>query len=256
MQLCFESVGQGKPLVILHGLLGSLDNWRTVSRALANRGGVQVFTVDLRNHGLSPHSAEMNYPVMVEDLRELLDREGLERVGWLGHSLGGKVAMEFALRYPDRIDRLLVSDIAPRAYPPTHDPVFEALGAVDLEACSSRQEVESALAPRLPDRVLRQFLLKGIGRQAAGTLAWKFNLAAIRDNYAKLSAALADGRVCAAPALFLRGGASDYIRDEDHHLIHRWFPQAVFHTFPGVGHWPHFEAPADFLRVVSDYLRD
>jgi len=253
MQLHFQSEGRGEPVVILHGLLGSLDNWRTVSGQLA--GHFLVLAADLRNHGRSPHSPEMDYALMAEDLRELLDREGLARVRLLGHSMGGKVAMEFALRHPHRVQRLVVADIAPRAYPPRHQAIFDALLAVDLATCSTRHEVETALAPRLPDRALRQFLLKSITRRPDGALAWKFNLRAIRDHYHDLYAALPEGRVCPAPALFIGGGASDYLTEADATPIRRLFPDARFHTTPGAGHWLHIEAPAAFLEVVLGDLK-
>ena len=253
MELHFQTEGRGDPLIILHGLLGSLDNWRTVSGQLA--GHCQVVAVDLRNHGLSPHSPEMDYALMAEDLGELLDRLGFARVGLLGHSMGGKVAMEFALSHPGRVERIIVADIAPRAYPPHHGPIFEALLAVDLAAASTRQQVEAALAPSLLDRALRQFLLKGLTRRPDGVLAWKFNLGAIRDHYEKLCAALPEGRLCPAPALFLRGGASDYVRDEDIDPIHRAFPQARFRTLPSAGHWLHVEAAGEFIQLVLEELQ-
>ena len=253
MQLHFETEGRGKPVIILHGLLGSLDNWRTVTGKLAAH--YRVLAVDLRNHGRSPHSPETDFGLMAEDVRELLDGQGLPPVCLLGHSLGGKVAMEFALRYPERTERIIAVDIAPRAYAPRHGPIFGALLAVDLAACASRQQIEAALAPAIPERTLRQFLLKGVTRRPDGDFAWKFNLVALRANYEKLCAALAAGRVCPQPALFIRGGASDYLGEADVRPIRELFPQATFHTIPGAGHWPHFEAPEEFLRVVLENRR-
>lgn len=248
MRLHFYTEGQGDPVIILHGLLGSSDNWRMVSGKLAAH--YQVLSADLRNHGRSPRSPEMNYELMAEDVLGLIEREGLARVRLLGHSMGGKVAMEFALRHADRVERLIVADMAPRVYPARHRPILDALRSIDLSVCSTRQQVEKALLPNITDPRLRQFLLKAVTPQPNGLLAWRFNLEAISDRYERLGEALREGRVCDQPALFIRGGASDYLLDGDFDPIRILFPRARFHTIPGAGHWLHAEAPGEFIEAV------
>ncbi|MBI3798478.1 MAG: alpha/beta fold hydrolase, partial [Deltaproteobacteria bacterium] len=174
MPLHFESSGHGHPLLILHGLFGSLENWRTLSKVLSQ--SFQVFALDQRNHGHSPHSEVFNYRVMTEDLKEFLQHQGLSAIHLLGHSMGGKTAMQFALTYPEDVDKLIVVDIAPKAYPPGHDDIFAALFSLPVQDFRSRQEADAALAQHLPDLALRQFLLKNLEREATGGFHWRINL--------------------------------------------------------------------------------
>jgi esterase len=252
MQLHFQSSGKGAPLIILHGLLGSLQNWQTVAGELAK--SFQVLAVDQRNHGRSPHSAAMGYPEMAEDLREFLDRQGLTRARLLGHSMGGKTAMEFSLRFPDRVDKLLVVDIAPRAYPPGHRHILAALLSLNLAALRNRRQIEEALAGEIPDLAVRRFLLQNAAAGPDGSFHWRIDLPAISENYGRLCAALPEGRVCGQPALFLGGAQSDYLRTEDFALARSFFPQAQFRTIPGAGHWVHAEAPEAFVRAAFEFL--
>ena len=250
--LHFESIGHGPPLVVLHGLFGSLDNWRAVSNKLA--GHFQVLAVDQRNHGRSFHSPNMSYPLMAEDIFEFLERQGLGCASLLGHSMGGKTAMEFALRYPGRVDKLIVADIAPRAYPPRHQDILDALLSLDLAACGSRQQMEAALAPAIRDKLTRQFLLKSVERNAQGAFGWRMNLQGIADNYGRLCEALDQGRACSRPVLFIGGAKSDYLVAEDFDPIHRLFPHAQFQSLAGAGHWVHADAPQAFAGLVLEFL--
>ena len=149
MRLNFQVQGHGRPLVILHGFLGSSDNWRSMSRRLSSH--FTVYCLDLRNHGQSPHSDAMDYPIMAADLREFVEEQSLAQVFLLGHSMGGKVAMQFAGQYPERVDKLVVVDIAPKAYPPTHQSLLAALRAVDLRAAKNFSDIDSALSGPIPD---------------------------------------------------------------------------------------------------------
>jgi len=178
MRLHCQSHGHGFPLVILHGLLGSSDNWLPLARRFAAR--FQVFAVDLRNHGRSPHAAGMDYPSLAGDLVKFLDAHRLDRVHLLGHSLGGKVAMQLALSSPDCVARLIVVDIAPKTYPARHEHIVESLLALDLKRHHRRREIEDALAPGIPDRTVRQFLLKNLAHDGDGRFQWKVNLREIR----------------------------------------------------------------------------
>ena len=250
--LHFETTGQGPPLVLLHGLFGSLDNWRTIVNQLAPH--FQVLALDQRNHGRSFHSPQMDYPLMARDLFDFLERQGLARASLLGHSMGGKTAMEFALRYPDRLDRLIVVDIAPRAYSPRHRQVLDALLSLDLAACITRQQLDAALAPAIPGEVTRQFLLKSVERNAHGAFRWRMNLQAIANNYGRLCESLGPDRACARPALFIRGGQSDFLLRDDFDSIRPLFPQAQFQTLAQAGHWVHADAPRPFARAALDFL--
>lgn len=253
MQLNFQTFGTGFPLLILHGLFGSSDNWHTISRRLGRE--FQVFAVDLRNHGRSPHSVIMDYEVMAGDIAEFLQAHRLPQAHVLGHSLGGKVAMRFALRHPDQVARLIVADMAPRAYPPSHLPIFEALRSLDLASFHNRNEMDAALVSAIPEPSVRQFLLKNVTRTDTGAFGWKLNLPAIEANYPKLLQAIDDDAPFPGPVLFIRGGQSDYIQDTDHASILRLFPQASFKTLPNAGHWIHAEAPEEFFQLVTGFFK-
>jgi len=252
VKLHFRTWGGGFPLIILHGLLGSLDNWQPLSRRCGAH--FKVFAVDQRNHGCSPHSDEFGYEVMSRDLLEFMQTHGLAGAHLLGHSMGGKTAMHFALHHPDLVGKLVVVDMASRAYPPQHAATLEALLALDLKPFSAREPIDAALAGFVPEAELRQFLLKNLRRDPAGAFRWKVNLRSILENYRHLNAALAADRPFSKPALFVRGGKSDYVRDADFDLIRGIFPQAEFQTIPGAGHWVQADAPEAFLKVVVEFL--
>jgi esterase len=252
MNLHFETVGDGPPLIILHGLLGSADNWRAMSRRLGAHYG--VFAVDLRNHGRSPHSDVFDYDVMVADLREFIVQQALGRIMLLGHSMGGKVAMQFALDYPERVDRLVIVDIAPKPYELSQRDLLEALRSLDLSRYKSFGEVDSALASRVSGQSLRQFLLKNLAKDENGRLRWQVHLEAIYRNYDKLAQGFAPERTFDKPTLFIRGGRSNYIEDDDARLIRQIFSQAEIATLPEAGHWVHADSPNEFFQTVMNFL--
>ncbi|MDB6125673.1 MAG: Alpha/beta hydrolase fold protein [Pedosphaera sp.] len=253
MQLNYRIHGTGFPLIILHGLFGSSDNWQTISRKLGEH--FQVFAVDLRNHGNSPHSDVFNYEVMAEDLLEFMESHGLSKAHVLGHSMGGKMAMQFALQYPDKVEKLIVVDIAPKAYPPWHVPIFEALLALDLTAFHSRKEIDDALTIAIPETPVRQFLLKNLSQGEDATFKWKLNLRAIYQNYERLNRALPKDREYMGPVLFIRGGQSDYVQDRDMDMIRKIFPQAVLATVQEAGHWVHAEKGEEVVEMVLRFIR-
>ncbi len=252
MQLHFKEYGQGRPVILLHGLLGSLDNWHSVAQRLGER--FQVFALDQRNHGQSPHSAEMSYPLMAGDVNEFLAARGLERVRLVGHSMGGKTAMQFAVQFPGKVEKLLVEDMAPRVYSPSHDKIFAAMLALDLAKFKARQEIEDALASPIPSLVLRRFLLKNLGRQPDGAFFWKINLRGLTDNYAKLGEPISSPVPFEKPVLFIRGGKSNYLNPEDEPLIRQLFPQAQIKTIAEAAHWVHGDKPEEFLALALDFL--
>ncbi len=254
MDLHYESCGKGRPLIILHGLFGTLENWRTLSKTFGQ--SFQVFAVDQRNHGHSPHSTIFNYQVMAEDVWEFMQQRNLPSAYLLGHSMGGKVAMQVATTYPEAVDKLIVVDIAPKGYPPEHNDILDALHALDLRALRTRQEADAALARRIQEASLRQFLLKNLERDASGAFRWRINLEALSANYHEVLKGLETDYVYGKPTLFIRGDRSGYIKEDDITIIRAIFPHALLVTIPGVGHWMHVEAPQVFVSIVLDFLRD
>jgi pimeloyl-ACP methyl ester carboxylesterase len=252
MQLHFKQLGHGEPLVLLHGLFGSADSWHPIALRLAEK--FQVFAVDHRNHGQSPHHAEMNYPLMAGDVIKFMATRRLERAMVIGHSMGGKTAMQLALQFPERVEKLVVADMAPRAYAPAHDKIFAALLALDLPSFQTRQQIEDALAVEIPNLVLRRFLLKNIGRNPAAEFFWKINLHGLARNYLKLGEPVAAATPFAKPTLFIRGGKSNYIKAKDEPLIWEIFPQSQILTIAGASHWVHADQPAEFLHLLLEFL--
>jgi esterase len=252
MQLHCKQLGHTEPLVLLHGLFGSGDNWLGVAPKFAER--FRVFMPDLRNHGLSPHCKEMDYPLMAADVAELLAAAGAARASLVGHSMGGKTAMQMALDFPQCVDKLVVVDIAPRASPRTHDDIFRALDALDLAAFKTRQQIEDAFAAEIPSLNLRRFLLKSAARDDGGKFSWKMDLRSLAENYDKLCSAVGEGGTYAGPALFLRGGLSKFVCEEDETEIRRQFPAADIETIASAGHWVHADAPEEFVQRTLAFL--
>lgn len=255
MELFYNQYGEsGPPLLILHGLLGSHGNWHTLSRT-AFQEVARVYAVDQRNHGRSPHADRIDYSSMAADVRTFIDRHELAPAHLLGHSMGGKTAMQTALSYPDRVDRLIVVDMAPKAYPPEHAPLLEALAQIDPPRYNSRSAIDAALAEDVPSTPIRQFLLKNL-HYDGDTYTWTMNLDALRAHYDDLTAALPRGSTFDGPTLFIRGANSDYIADEDMDDIRTRFPSAELATIDGAGHWVHADAPEAFAEVVVDFLAE
>ena len=253
MRLNFYTCGEGFPLVILHGLFGSSDNWQTLSRRF--KESYKVFAVDLRNHGASPHDDDVSYRAMAADVREFLETEDIPTAYLLGHSMGGKVAMQFANDFPDRVSKLVVADIAPKKYPRHHDAILRALSNLDIARYKTRSEIDRALAPEIPDTAVRQFLLKNVGNSAEGELRWKINLAALRDRYDDIVAAPQLLHPFTKPTLFLRGETSDYIQSGDESVIRQYFTNNQLATIEGAGHWLHAEKPDAFFEAVHQFLQ-
>lgn len=249
----YKTFGQGEPLIILHGLFGSLDNWQTIGKTLAEH--FLVFLVDQRNHGRSPHFDDMSYPILAEDLREFMESHWIYRAHIVGHSMGGKTAMQFALHYPDMVDRLVVIDIAPKQYPGGHEEIFQALLDLRIDRLESRQEAEAFLSQRIASPAVLQFLLKNITRQTNGNYAWKMNLPVLYRHYRHLLDNITGNEVYDAPVLFLRGGNSSYVLPEDGPAIRDLFPQSRIETVPHAGHWVHAEAPDEVINHINNFLK-
>ena len=257
MLLHFLDQGQGRPLVILHGLFGTLDNWQTLARRWATEAGLRVISVDLRNHGRSFHSPEHTYALMAQDVLALFEHLQLgPETTLMGHSMGGKVAMRFALDYPDRVARLIVLDIAPRFSNMAHqDEILAGLHAVDLAAITTRQEADAALAQYVSNLGTRQFLLKNLYRTEDNRFAWRINLAVLAAELPAVGEATISNTPFMKPALFIRGGKSDYITADDKlHDIPALFPHSQVATVVDAGHWMHAEKPEEIYALVKAFV--
>ncbi|MBX7202028.1 MAG: alpha/beta fold hydrolase [Bacteroidia bacterium] len=254
MILFHRHYGQGTPLVILHGLFGQSDNWASIARRLGEQH-LSVFCMDLRNHGLSPHSEQVSLALMAADVAETLEDLRIPAVHLLGHSMGGKVAMEFALSFAGKLKSLILADIGPGYYPPHHQEIIKGLMAVKPEEVKSRQEAEERLAAYVKDLSTRQFLLKNLYRTDDGEhFAWRFNLEAIAKNIEEVGKAL-PGETIRVPSLFYHGGRSNYVKPADYSSIQQQFTAAEFRLMEGAGHWLHAEQPETFISTVIDWIR-
>lgn len=249
MTLHHQHFGEGRPLIILHGLFGSSDNWQTLARRFAEHR--EVFVVDQRNHGRSPHSDAFSYPILAEDLRDFMDRQSIESATVIGHSMGGKTAMYFAGMYPHRMDALIVADMGVKSYPPHHQDVLEAFHAIEPETLESRGEAEDRLKPIIGNRAVRQFLLKNLNRRKDGSYEIRVNYRVLEEKMDEILKPVPEEPVD-LPALFVAGKKSDYIPEEDHDAIRKIFPRAEFVELDA-GHWLHAEDPDGFYTAVMDF---
>jgi esterase len=247
-------VGSGKPLVILHGFLGMGDNWKSLALIMAE-AGFQVHLVDQRNHGRSFHHPEFNYALLTQDLKAYLAHHGLDQFVLLGHSMGGKTAMNFATQYPDYISHLVVADIGPKEYPPHHQAILKALNHLQQSGPTSRKQADQLLSDYISEAGIRQFLLKNLYWAEPERLALRINLEALTQNADQIGTALPLNALFAGPTLFLKGANSAYILPEDQAGIKRNFPQARIEEIAGAGHWLHAENPQDFLEAFLAFVR-
>lgn len=255
MQLAFREYGSGQPLIILHGLFGQSDNWNTMAKRFEEKG-FRVFTVDQRNHGLSAHSEIWDYKVMADDLKNFISQHQLEKPIVLGHSMGGKTAMFFELYFPGIAEKLIIADIAPRAYEAKHDSVLKALKAVDFSKIKNRKEAEAVLNEHIPDFGTKQFLLKNIYWKDAdsGLMNWRFNLKVIDKEYANIGVEVPDSK-SNIETLFIRGEKSNYISEKDLTDIEKRFPNYKLVTIKDSGHWIHAEKPNEFFEEVLKFIK-
>lgn len=255
MQLHFRKTGSGRPLLILHGLFGSLDNWQTLAVKFAD-SGYAVYSIDLRNHGRSPHLPLHTFEAMSNDLLEFVNQQFLEDVFVIGHSMGGKTAMRFALDHSRLVSKLVIADIAPRKYPVLHDLVLDALRDVPLETLASRNEAQKILTDKIKDAATVQFLLKNLYRVEGDGYQWRFNLRILDVQIENMSEAITSSQPFNKPVLFLKGEKSEYIRQEDEPAIHRLFPNSKIFTAPGAGHWIHAENPQWFFATTINFFSE
>lgn len=229
------------------------DNWSTLAKQFAVKG-FSVYLVDLRNHGRSPHADDFSYSLMADDLLTLFERERIHMADIIGHSMGGKVAMQFALQQLAKVKKLVIADIAPRYYAPHHQTILAALNAVQPESLSSRKEAEEKLRTAIREESTIQFLLKNLHWNNQEKLAWRFNLPVLNKNIEEVGLAIQGEPAKELPALFLRGENSGYIRDEDREDIEKLFPKSQLVTIPSAGHWIHAENPSVFFETVLTFL--
>ncbi len=261
MQLFFRELGEKhKPkIIILHGLLGSSDNWLTLSKQLA--GDYHVFLLDQRNHGQSPHSEEWSYASMVDDLGEFMQNNGIitpqnPKICLIGHSMGGKTAMFFAGIYPECVEKLVIVDIAPRYYPPHHHHILQAMQSLDLANIPSRKDAELHFEYAGLDMGTRQFIMKNLYRTPENTWIWRVNLKIIAKKIENVGEQLPENLQFLGKTLFIKGENSNYIQTSDTTSIQTHFPNAKIHTIAQAGHWVHAEKPQETLVLLQDFLKN
>lgn len=267
MELFFRKYGEGPPLVILHGLYGASDNWVSVARNLSDR--FEVFALDQRNHGRSMHSVDHSYPAMVDDLIEFLNKQAIEKVSILGHSMGGKTAMYFASKYPERVSRLIVADISPLSYQKkvsenkrslNHYDILAAMKSIDFSNVKSRNDVDEILAKMIKPQRVRMFLLKNLERSKNNTFAWRINVDVLYQSIDKVLEGLDPNDysggfgISGFPVLFIKGADSDYISEDDIVAIETIFPYSELKTIQNAGHWLHAEQADEFMNIVKSFI--
>jgi len=252
MKLNFKQYGAGKPIVIMHGMFGMLDNWQYVAKELAEE--YMVFLVDLRNHGKSPHSEEFSYALMADDVRQFMEDNWLYEAKLVGHSMGGKVAMQLALEEPDMVEQLVVVDIAPKHYKGNHERIIAAMQSLPLRKLGSRSEAETHLRKSIEEEGVVQFLLKNLSRERTGGYRWKMNLAVIASHYQEILANSLPEEQYEGPTLFIQGLNSKYINPEELSDYQHYFPSAQIAPIAAAGHWVHAEQPQAFLDSLHKFF--
>lgn len=252
--LYYRHLGQGTPLIILHGLFGSSDNWLTMGKKFA--AYFSVFIPDQRNHGQSFHTDRHTLPLLTDDLFEFMQQHELDKAHLIGHSMGGKVAMQFSLSYPEKVIKQIIVDIAPRSYAERHDTIFHALLSLNLSAIQKREEADNKLSEKITDPAVRQFLLKNLQRNPhTGKMEWKINLQTLYHDYGQILSGIDSAQAVEVPTLVVKGGRSDYVQDTDKALFTKLFPYTTFVEIPHTGHWVHAEAPEAFFHVATEFLK-
>ncbi|KGL61685.1 alpha/beta hydrolase family protein [Polaribacter sp. Hel1_85] len=244
--------GEGNPLLILHGYFGMSDNWKSLGNEFST--DYQVHLIDQRNHGRSFHKDEFNYEVLVEDLYNYIQNYQLEKIYLIGHSMGGKTAMLFAVTYPELVEKLIIVDISPRMYQPHHNAILAGLNSIDFSIQNTRTLVDKKLAELIPDFGIRQFLLKNVYWKEKGQLAYRFNLESLTDNNPEVGEALPPFTVFENKTLFLKGSKSDYITQNEEPIIEAHFPNSKIVEIKNAGHWLHAENPKQFYSEVCEFL--
>lgn len=254
-KLHYQTYGEGRPVIILHGLFGSSRNWTSFAKKLSE--DYQVIAIDLRNHGKSEHADTMTYPEMASDIADVLEESGLEKASLVGHSMGGKVAMTFALQNRSMIDQLIVLDVAPISYQNEFHNLLDAMDGIPLSTIKSRSHADALLTNEIPDASLRMFLLQNLQQDGDGYY-WRVNLGSIKKSLIDISSFPAPVSVNSfeGKVLFLSGDSSDYVRPQHHPIIRQYFSRALIHTVKDAGHWLHADQPDKVLEKIKSFLND
>lgn len=254
MELNYKVFGEGKPVIILHGIFGMSDNWQTFGKRLAEN--YQVFLIDQRDHGRSPHTDEFSYPILAEDLKNFVEQHQIKEPHLIGHSMGGKTVMEFLLSYPQIASSSVIVDMGVKKYTGGHEFILDALASVPMDRVQSRKEAQNILSEKIDNQGVVLFLMKNFSRKKEGGYRWKINLPLLQKAYKQLMAHdLRTRESLESEVLFVRGGASNYILEEDLIDIKAVFPQSQIKTIDNAGHWIHAERPVELLDVISTYFR-
>lgn len=253
--LNFKTYGQGDPIIILHGLFGMLDNWQKIAKGLADE--YMVILVDQRNHGKSPHHDTHTYQEMAADLAQFMEEQWIYEATIIGHSMGGKTAMQLAMDYPDLVEKLIVIDMSPRqSKKGGHDEIFDAMFSLDLDQLDKRSEAEEKLAGKIKDLGVRQFLLKNLQRKKEGGYRWKMNLEVLYQQYDDILVEISTETPFEKPTLFVKGGKSEYIREKDELLIKTHFPSYKIIEIEDAGHWVHADAPKETIEIIKGFVQN
>lgn len=254
MELLHSKIfGEGKPFLILHGFLGMSDNWKTLGSQYAENG-FQVHLIDQRNHGKSFHSPDFDYELLAQDVINYMDHHQLDTAYVMGHSMGGKTAMQLATSHPERVSKLIVADIAPKFYPPHHDFIFNGLSHLDFDEISSRKEADEILSKYIKNFGIRAFLLKNLYWVEQGKLGFRFNFEVLKNKMEEIGDTINPTAVYEGPTLFLRGDRSEYILPNDYPEIKKHFPNVQIETIDNAGHWLHAENPEQFFEKSFSFL--
>lgn len=251
MKLFFKKLGEGKPLIVIHGLFGSSDNWLSISKKLAEK--YTVYLPDMRNHGHSPHTEEHTYKLMVDDLHRFIQDNEIVSPSLIGHSMGGKIVMNFAIDYPQIPEKIVVVDIAPKMYQHENKQNIEALLSINLNKIKTRDDAEKILLDKIPERAVRLFLLKNLYRKDDMSFGWRLNLSALYNNIREIEGYTTEAS-SGIEALFIQGELSKYIQDSDYPVIKKAFPNSKIVKINGAGHWTHAEKPNEVYDAIADFL--
>ncbi len=251
IELNTKIIGNGPPLIILHGLFGSWENWGAQAKQFANN--FTVYAMDARNHGLSKHSDRISYDLMTSDVLCTMKTLNIVKSRFIGHSMGGKTAMQLAVNNPDKVSRLLVVDITPKSYAPSHESIFSALMGLNLDKITSRSDADRQIQKSIFDSDIRAFLLKNLYRKGSG-FRWRFDLNSLFKNYSEINREISSTSTFQGPTLFIKGALSNYIQKQDEAAITRYFPNPSVKVIAGAGHWPHTQKSAVFYKIATDFL--
>jgi len=264
MKLFYRKFGDGPPLIILHGLYGSSDNWVSIAKSISD--SFTVYLPDQRNHGQSPHSDVHDYNSMRDDLFEMVNELHIRKFFLAGHSMGGKTAIAFAAKWPEMIYGLLIADISPFTNGNTrkleysqHLTILKTILSTDVSSVSSRDEAESFLTEKISSEKVRGFILKNLKRNAGGVFTWKLNASSLFNNLDKIMAGLDlkeefSEPITGFPVIFLKGGNSEYLISSDMPDINKVFPASEFAEIIGAGHWIHADKPDEVIKYLRNLL--